>query len=65
MNSKEIKRPDIASDALTLLESGEEIEMETQYVFAFMKTCENHKMKSIKFKTEINKYNLGFTAIKL
>lgn len=59
-----VKRPEMASEALELIENGEEIEMETQYVFAFMRCCENNRRKNLKFGCFINKYNQGWTAIK-
>lgn len=58
-----VLRPQMASEALDLIEQGKEIEMENQYVFAFMRCVENHKMRNLKFKCSINKHNQGWTAI--
>jgi hypothetical protein len=58
-----VLRPQMASEALELIEKGKEIEMENQYIFAFMRCAENHKMRNLKFKCAINKYNMGWTAI--
>lgn len=59
-----VLRPQMASEALELIEQGREIEMETKYVFAFLRTVENHKMRNVKLNCSINKYNQGWTAIK-
>ena len=58
-----VLRPQMASEALELINQGKEIEMENQYVFAFMRCAENHKMRNIKFRCSINKYNQGWTVI--
>lgn len=63
-NRIEVKRPYMASDALDLIEASEEIEIETKYVFAFMRCCENNRRKNLNFTCSINKYNQGYTAIK-
>ena len=53
----------MADEALELIEQGKEIEMENQYVFAFMRCAENNRRKNLKFRCFINKYNQGWTAI--
>lgn len=58
-----VLRPQMADEALELIEQGNEIEMENQYVFAFMRCAENHRRKNLKFRCSINKYNQGWTAI--
>lgn len=56
-------RHKMADEALELIEQGKEIEMENQYVFAFMRCAENNRRKNLKFCCSINKYNQGWTAI--
>ncbi len=58
-----VLRPQMADEALELIEQGKEIEMENQYVFAFMRCAENNRRKNLKFRCFINKYNQGWTAI--
>ena len=58
-----VLRPQMADEALELIEQGKEIEMENQYVFAFMRCAENNRRKNLKFRCSINKYNQGWTAI--
>jgi len=58
-----VLRPKMADEALELIEQGKEIEMENQYVFAFMRCAENNRRKNLKFRCFINKYNQGWTAI--
>lgn len=60
----DVLRPQMASEALELIEQGKEIEMGTKYVFAFLRAVENHKMRNVKLNCLINKYNQGWTAIK-
>ena len=59
----EALRPEIASEALDLIEQGKEIEMQNQFVFAFMRCSENFKMQNLKYNCSINKYNQGWTVI--
>jgi hypothetical protein len=58
-----VLRPQMADEALELIEQGKEIEMENQYVFAFMRCAENNRRKNLNFKCRVNKYNKGWTAI--
>ncbi len=58
-----VLRPQMANEALELIEQGKEIEMENQYVFAFMRCAENNRRKNLKFRCSVNKYNQGWTAI--
>ena len=58
-----VPRPQMASDALNMLKEKKEIEIETPYVFAFLRAIENHPEGRIKINCNINKYNQGYTAL--
>jgi len=58
-----VPRPQMANEALAMLKEKKEIEIETPYVFAFLRAIENHEQGRIKINCSINKYNQGYTAL--
>ena len=54
--------PKMASEALDLLKSGNDIEIENDYVFDLMRYVER-KESNIAFKCRVNQLNQGWTVI--
>jgi len=58
-----IQRPKMASEALGLLKSNIDIEIENEYVFDLMRFV-RRKEGDISFKCKVNHFNKGWTVIK-
>ena len=63
-NRGSLQRPKMASEALGLLKSNIDIEIENEYVFDLMRYVRS-KEGDISFKCKVNKINQGWTVIKI
>ncbi len=57
-----VLRPKMASEALDILKSNNDIEIENEYVFDLMRYVER-KERNISFKCKVNQLNQGWTVI--
>lgn len=60
---EQLKRPKMANEAIELIQDGQEIEMQNNHVFTFMRYVEA-AFQNIKLSISANKLNKGYSVIK-